>query len=98
MFAFLVMKTNPKLRTIRTTIPVVTYATIAYLAAEAGLTIGQFVQAALIDAVAGKRPAFLDGVGVPPESDEGSPIDIKMPGEDGCDPSPESDLNIEDLL
>lgn len=69
LFAFLSMTTNKPLRTIRTTIPNATYATIAYLAAEAGLTIPQFAQAALIDSVAGKRPAFLDGVGVPPEHD-----------------------------
>jgi hypothetical protein len=84
LFDTLVMTTNSKLRTIRTTIPTVTYATIAYLAAEAGLTIGQFVQAALIDAVAGKRPALLDGVGVPPERDA-APV-----GDDG-------DI-VEDLL
>ncbi|MBL9028174.1 MAG: hypothetical protein JNL21_38635 [Myxococcales bacterium] len=63
------MKTKKPFRTIRTTIPTSTYATIAYLAAEAGLTIGQFVQAAVIDSAAGKRPAFLDGVGVPPDRD-----------------------------
>jgi hypothetical protein len=76
------MTTNSKLRSIRTTIPTATYATIAYLAAEAGMTIPQFAQAALIDAVAGKRPAFLDGVGVPPECDAapiGADGDIEDP-------------------
>lgn len=69
------MKTKkPKkpLRTVRAHIPVGTYAKIAFLAAEAGLTVGQFVQAALIDAVATCHPVFLDGVGVPPEAVEAS--------------------------
>lgn len=86
--------TRPALRTIRTTVPTLTLARLAYLAAEAGITIPQLVQAIVIDAVAGgARPACLEGVAV-----EGKPdLDIKMPGDYVADDG-RSVADIDDLL
>lgn len=82
LFASLVMTTKKPFRSVRAHVPVGTYAKIAFLAAEAGLTVGQFVQAALIDAVATCRPVFLDGVGVPPEPSEASALAVGADLED----------------
>lgn len=76
------MTTKKPFRTVRAQVPVGTYAKIAFLAAEAGLTIGQFVQGALIDAAATRHPVILDGVGIPQESEASVAHDVSADVED----------------